>query len=100
MGNMSNYKIESGVPLPKYAKGKIGSTINYPLKDLKVTQSFITEEPYDKKHTNKVRARLNLIRSRAGLANMNFSVGPNVDRNGERIVEEGNKTRIRVWRTK
>ncbi len=89
-----NYKIENGIPLPKYAKGKLKSSIKYPLKDMRVTQSFVTEEPYDKKHTNKVRARLNLIRGRQGLQDRKFSVGPDIS-----PVGQVQSDKIRVWRT-
>ena len=83
-----DFKIEKQVPLPKYGKSKLGNVIKYPIDKLSVGDSFVTEEEYNKKGTNRVRARIMIMKNKQKMADRNFSVAGDPFSN-----------KIRVWRT-
>jgi hypothetical protein len=84
---MIQYRIEKGVPAAKYAKNKLQNTIDYPLANMRVGDSFRTEDNYDKQTASRIRGRLNLIKQRIDLPDAAFSV-----------AKDPKSNKIRVWR--
>ena len=82
-----NFTIESGVPTAKYAKRKLGKILNYPIGEMQIGDSFVAEEPYSKETANRLRARINLLKTRENKRSRIFSV--NKDPHSENA---------RVWR--
>jgi hypothetical protein len=84
---MLQYTIDKNVPPAKYAKGKL-AVYDYPLTDLRVGESFKTEETYDKKSASRVRGRINLIKKHSQLS-ADFSV-----------AKDPESEAVRVWRVR
>jgi hypothetical protein len=84
---MIQYKIEKNVPAAKYAKNKLQNVIDYPLANLRIGESFKTEDKYDKQTASRIRGRLNLIKQRINLPEAIFSV-----------AKDPKSDKIRVWR--